>query len=565
MRLFSLRFPWAKSGRSRFLGLLSMTSALLSATLTMTVAPARSAERLYISYGVLERSISFDVLEAYAKQGTLSDDLYVYTQYVKDDQELALRQVLQAKADLSPVAVSQFLYTSQGEILLKRLGEIIQPESRLPGEKAIRAALILAAGHPDGLTPLNVFRQFPTKGIRIDLQKSLAIADQLSELITRTNQISKEIARQADADAASQPLDPKGLPDLSIRGRFRWDKRPLTLSDPKRASPTSSARIFPADLYYPLNAPKGRGGIPLIVISHGLGSDRRTFIYLAEHLASHGFAVAVVEHLGSNSRQMKALIVGAASEATTPSEFVDRPLDIKFLLDELTRRAAGDPALAAINLQQVGVLGQSFGGYTALALAGAPINFNRLQEKCTPAAQVSTFNLSLLLQCQAGVLPVKDYNLADGRVRSVLAINPVDSTIFGPESLMQVTVPTLIIAGNADTVAPAVSEQIRPFTWLPGPEKYLALVDRSTHFSFLNDPPGQPGEQLPIPPELAGPDPAVTRRYIRALSVAFFRTHLVGQSSYRPYLSAAYGRFLSQDPLRLDLITSLELPKKLEK
>jgi hypothetical protein len=191
-------------GRRRAL-MAAPLSALLTAAATAAIQvsaapPAQGAERLYISYGVLERSISFDVLEAFAKEGTLNDDLYVYTQYVKDDQELLLRRVLQSRADLSPVAISQFLYTPQGEILLRRLGEIIQPESRLPGEKAIRAALILAAGHPDGLTPLNVFRQFPTKGMRIDLQKSLAIADQLSALVTQTNEASKAIARRADGD-----------------------------------------------------------------------------------------------------------------------------------------------------------------------------------------------------------------------------------------------------------------------------------------------------------------------------------------------------------------------------
>lgn len=556
-------------GRRRAL-MAAPLSALLTATITAAIqvsaAPsAQGAERLYISYGVLERSISFDVLAAFAKEGTLNDDLYVYTQYVKDDQELLLRRVLQSRADLSPVAISQFLYTPQGEILLRRLGEIIQPESRLPGEKAIRAALILAAGHPDGLTPLNVFRQFPTKGMRIDLQKSLAIADQLSALVTQTNEASKAIARRADADLVAQPLDPKGVPDLSVRGRFRWDKQTLTLSDPQRVTLTgfTKERVFPVDLYRPVNA--GRSGIPLIVISHGLGSDRRTFTYLAEHFASHGFAVAMVEHPGSNSRQIKALIVGAAREAATPSEFVDRPLDIKFLLDELTRRAASDPSLAALNLQQVGVLGQSFGGYTALTLAGAPINFKRLQEKCTPTAQVNTFNLSLLLQCRAEALPIKNYNLGDPRVQAIVAINPIDSTVLGPESMGQVTVPTMLVTGNADTVAPALLEQIRPFTWLPGPDKYLVLVDRSTHFSFLNDPPTQPGEQLPIPPELAGPEPPVTRRYMRALGLAFFRTHLANQPSFRAYLSSAYGRAISQDPLRLDVITSLDLPRPLEK
>ena len=58
-----------------------------------------------------------------------------------------LKSVLVARADVDLVAVSQFLYTPQGEVLLKRLGQVIQPESRDSGSsfKAIRAALILVS------------------------------------------------------------------------------------------------------------------------------------------------------------------------------------------------------------------------------------------------------------------------------------------------------------------------------------------------------------------------------------------------------------------------------------
>ncbi len=46
-----------------------------------------------------------------------------------------------------------------------------------------------------------------------------------------------------------------------------------------------------------------------------------------------------------------------------------------------------------LNLEQVGVVGQSFGGYTALALAGTKINFEQLKADC-PALE-NTLNVSL--------------------------------------------------------------------------------------------------------------------------------------------------------------------------
>jgi predicted dienelactone hydrolase len=519
--------------------------------------PASAAERVFLSYGILERSISVSALEAYARTGALDGDLYVYSQYVTPQQLQTLRKALVTRADLSPIAVSQFLYTQQGEILLRRLGEVIQPESRDTGFFAIRGALILASADPEGLTLLNVFRKFPTRGLRIDLQRSLDIAGDFGNLInqtTRATQTIVELARQENT-----PLPSGNIPDLSVRGAYGFEKETLRLVDRSRGfvQALGRERVFPVDVYLPFARRQAlSASVPVVVISHGLGSDRGTFRYLAEHLASHGFAVAVPEHPGSNAKQLQALVDGIVSEVTSPSEFIDRPLDIKYVLDELERRATSDPRYKRLNVKQVGVLGQSFGGYTVMALAGASINFEQLQQSCQPTEIDRTLNLSVLLQCRAAGLPPINYNLSDPRVKAIIAINPIDSVVFGQSSIAQIKTPTLIMAGNADTVAPALPEQIQPFTWLQTRDRFLAVVDRGTHFSALEegDTPG-----VPVPPEVIGPSPTLARRYVNALSLAFFSTYIANRSDYRPYLSATYARALSQDPLRLNLVQSLTL------
>jgi predicted dienelactone hydrolase len=271
-----------------------------------------------------------------------------------------------------------------------------------------------------------------------------------------------------------------------------------------------------------------------------------TFAYLATHLASYGFAVAVPEHPGSNAEQVQALINGLASEVTAPAELVDRPSDIKFLLDELGRSFGGQ-----LNLQQVGVLGQSFGGYTALALAGAKISFEQLQKDCDPSND--SLNLSLLLQCRALALPPTQYELQDERVKGAIAINPVGSTIFGQSQISQIKVPLMLVAASDDTVAPALPEQIQPFTWLTTPNKYLVLLKGGTHFSTLVESSGG----VPVPPEAIGPGPDVAQNYMKALSLAFFQTYIANNPEYEVYLSASYAQFISQYPLPLSLVQSL--------
>ncbi len=517
------------------------------------VAAAPAAERLTISYGLLERSISLDGLIDYADKGLLDDELYVYTRYVKPEQRERLRRTLRLKSDLSVVAVSQFLYSPQGQILLQRLGEVIQPESRDNGLYAIRAAVILAAADAEGLTPINVLRRFPTPGIRIDLQKTLQLADALDDLITQTNQVSAGITQQVDREIATQVL-PSAPANLTLPGPMRWERQQIALEDRDRQAISGFARVRP--VVFSLYMPQARSSTkyPVIVVSHGLGSDRGSFAYLAEHLVSHGYVVVVPAHPGSDAAQMAALIEGKAEEVAAPLEFIDRPLDVKFILDRLS----GDQRFRGADWNNVGVVGQSFGGYTALALAGATLDFAGLQQGCTPTEQLTTLNISVLLQCRAAVLPVRNYGIADRRVKAIVTANAVTSLVFGSTGMAQVQVPTLMIAGKADTVAPALAEQIRPFSWLTTPERYLAVIDRSTHFSMLAESKETGGVQLPLPPEVVGPSPRTNQRYLNALGLAFFRTHLQRQSRFQPYLTGVYGRTLSQSPLKMDIVRSID-------
>lgn len=541
-----------------------LKSILIPAILpaVLIASPASAAERIYFSYGAIERSISIDSLETYAEEGTINTDLEAYARYATPEQLEQLRTLLSAKAELSPVAIAQFLYTDQGETLLRRLGEIIQTEARQSGFYAIRSALILAADDPEGLTPLNVLRKFPVTGIRVDLGRTLAVVSSLEQLINQTAEAVNAIEQQSELEAASDPItdnpdsDFSSPPDPRRLGSFTWQRQTITLND------SSRDRTFVADVYLPLESTGDPAyplapvaSAPVIVMSHGLGSDRTTYSYLGEHLASYGFAVAIPEHPGSNADQLRALIEGRASQVTEPAEFINRPLDVTYLLDELERLNQSDFAFQGrLNLQQVGVVGQSFGGYTALALAGAKINFQQLAEDC--ATEESTLNLSLLLQCRAEELVQPAIDLRDERVVAVMAINPIGSIILGPAGFGEIDIPVMLVSGNADTVAPALLEQIRPFTWLTTPNKYLLMIRGSTHFSTIGT--SETGSEIvSLPPEIIGPSPALARSYIDAMSTTFFQVHLAKDAAYLDYLKAAYAERISVPTLPIDLVRFL--------
>ena len=209
-----------------------------------------------------------------------------------------------------------------------------------------------------------------------------------------------------------------------------------------------------------------------------------------------------------------------------------------------------------------GVIGQSFGGYTALALAGATYAPETLKTACTP--QPDYLNPSLLLQCQAIAIASEKPVLRDERVRAIIAVNPVGSSIFGPEGFRKIETPTLVLAATADTVAPALPEQIEPFTWLETPYRYLVLVSDTTHFSVIDwDTNSEP--LIPVPAALLGGSPELAQTYLQLLGLAFMQRHLREDARYEAALTAQFiQKSVAKSPLDpLSLINNLR-PEALE-
>ncbi len=72
------------------------------------------------------------------------------------------------------------------------------------------------------------------------------------------------------------------------------------------------------------------------------------------------------------------------------------------------------------------------------------------------------------------------------QTNQAIAINPVTSSIFGKDGMSDIQIPVIIVSSSDDKNAPALPEQIQPFTWLNNPEKSLVLLECVTHFSTLD-------------------------------------------------------------------------------
>ncbi len=442
---------------------------------------------------------------------------------------------------LSPIQFYRLFHTSMGKDLLSQLSNLTHYMNQ-----ADELLILQLPNNSRVESSLKVWQKFRAY-LRLNLYWIRQTLERFQELNEATAKVVDMIRQLAEKEAKNtEKINFSQLSDLRLSGNYNFSKQNLLLEDSQRQ------RIFNVCIYQPQPWPSGK--TPIIVISHGLGSSPDDFKEYAQHLASHGYFVAIPQHLGSDAAHIQNMLAGNATEIFQLQEFLDRPLDISYLLNELERRNS-IYFNNYLDLQSVGVIGHSFGAYTSLALAGAEINFDKLEKACGPIFE--PLNLSLLLQCRALHLPRKIYNFRDARIKAVLPIDCVGSEVFGPNGIAQIKIPLLAIVGSEDRTAPAIFEQIRIFPWLTTGDRYLALMKGKAHlgtFSTLET--NLKAVLAQLLPNSHESDATVFCHYAYAITVAFFEVYLRENKAYLSYLKANYAQYLSQEPFAFYLITA---------
>jgi predicted dienelactone hydrolase len=221
-------------------------------------------------------------------------------------------------------------------------------------------------------------------------------------------------------------------------------------------------REVPVKIYYPKT---GRGPCPVIVFSHGLGGSREGYEYLGRQWASHGYVSVHVQHKGSdtdvwkgNARPMDAL----RAAAKDPSNAVNRPADVRFAIDKLTKMNRQDGPLAGrLDMARVGAAGHSFGAYTTLAVAGEVF--------------VGPFGRGI--------------SVADPRVKAAI---PMSSPVPRRKETLDrafgsIKIPCLHMTGTEDSspIGDTPKEDRRlPFDHSKGPDQYLVIFNGGDHMIF---------------------------------------------------------------------------------
>lgn len=265
-------------------------------------------------------------------------------------------------------------------------------------------------------------------------------------------------------------------------------------------------RVVPVKIF----SLKEQGGpLPIIIFSHGLGSSRDVYGYLGRHWASHGYISVHVQHGGSDAAVWEGFPVSQRMEllgraASLPENFKNRPKDVSFAIDELTRLNESDSRWKnAFDLNRIGVAGHSFGAFTALACVGEVF--------FTPRGEKLSFR--------------------DPRIKAAIAMSP---PVFPREqnrdaAYAAIAVPCMHLTGTKDDSPVGetkVAERRIPFERISGAAQYLVTFSGGDHFVFS----GRWAEQS------GGENDKMFQELILSSSTAFWNAHLTDDDNALKWL-----------------------------
>lgn len=274
------------------------------------------------------------------------------------------------------------------------------------------------------------------------------------------------------------------------------------------------------------NALTTAGAFPLVVLSHGYPGNRLLMSHLGENLASKGYVVASIDHTDSTYDDQKIIT----------STLYNRAPDQRFVIDAMAQISADSshPLSGVIDADNTGLIGYSMGGYGALNNLGAGYSETGVSFLGSPPNR--------LLQEMAASNP--DFrNLLDPRIKAGVPIAPwgMNNGFWDTEGLAELTVPTLFVAGDADTTSGYENGIKAAFDQAVNSDRYMLVFKNAGHSAAA---------PIPMPVEFYGRDDQsgaghytdgvwdtlLMNNILQHFVTAFLDLHLKGNAAQRAWL-----------------------------
>ena len=320
------------------------------------------------------------------------------------------------------------------------------------------------------------------------------------------------LATPPAAAGEEQPAYPVGIRQIEFFDGSRYFALavfyPADLPD--KSAPTFNLPFF-VNLHLYKDAEIAEGKFPLVMFSHGRGSNPLSYAWFAETLASHGYIVAAPYHYRANTYN--------STIAYLANKLWQRPLDVSFDITSLLN----DPVWGKhIDAGRIGIAGHSQGGFTSLWIGGAKVNPDKYL--AFQRGWKNNPSVPQHLRDELPLDPAPALAVHDERIKCAFAMAPGIIKAFGmdEDGLRQLTIPTYITVGARDTQAPPKDNAEFAAKYIPNAELYV-IPGEVDHEIFVNECDEEGRDEFPEACiDAPGVDRAAIHQSVGAAALKFF-------------------------------------------
>ncbi|MCU0540638.1 MAG: alpha/beta hydrolase [Oscillatoriaceae cyanobacterium Prado104] len=153
---------------AKFVSIASIAALAASVSIFSTGSRAQGAEKIVLTFGPLRQAVNIEDLENFSKNGDTTPTLKQIIRFSKQDPQL-LRGLIGLEIGLKPANLARVVYSTPGEKLTDEIGQAIRTQRRTENGKALRAAVILAAGDDGKVSLLEILRKYPLPEVYVDV------------------------------------------------------------------------------------------------------------------------------------------------------------------------------------------------------------------------------------------------------------------------------------------------------------------------------------------------------------------------------------------------------------
>ena len=165
-----------------------------SASILSSCTLALGAQKIVLTFGPIRQAINISDLEDFAKDGKTTPTLRQIIGVSKMDAG-TLRGLIGLEIGLKPANLARVIYSTPGEKITDEIGQAIRTQRRTESGKALRAAVILAAGDDGKVSILEILKKYPLAEVYVDVASIGAAVGKVQSLAGNMQTLLQDLMR----------------------------------------------------------------------------------------------------------------------------------------------------------------------------------------------------------------------------------------------------------------------------------------------------------------------------------------------------------------------------------